>query len=120
GTDLRPNDNLILVNFGLNFMHRRFTMERYLNNNGRIEDVATGYLGNIIIGRNFYYPNGNEPKLFVQASWQHAFGMADGWYLSYAIGGSSLFGNGSRNESVVQSSLVSYTKISERHVVVMR
>jgi outer membrane protein assembly factor BamA len=120
GDSLRPNDNLGLVNVGLNFMDRKYVKGRFINNHGRVEDVPVGIFGNIVVGKNFYFPTGSEPQYLVQLDWQQAFTVGDNTYASYRLDGSSLFGRSSRNETVVEGNAGGYVRLGERNILAIR
>jgi hypothetical protein len=120
GDVLRSNENLMLLNCSVNLMNRHYVTENFLDNHGRIEDVPLGYLAHILVGRNFYFPTGNEPAALIQLNWQQAFVVSGTSYVSYAAAASSLFGHSSPVESSIQWNLLAYSKLADGNTLVAR
>ena len=120
GEPLRPFDNLDLLNLLFSFMQREFSKRSYVENFGRVEDVPTGYIGTVMVGRNFHFTRKSGVDYFFRLGWLHAFEIGPTYHFGYSSSLYSYTDGRELTETTLRAAILQYVKPFERHAVVAR
>jgi hypothetical protein len=113
------HDNINLMNISFGLLDRTWYKGEFLNNFGRVEDVALGYAANVVLGRDIF-PRDDVAKSFVHLSAQLAVGDKQGFYSSGGVVASSYFIGGRAADGILSCNLIQHFNLGPRNTLVNR
>jgi hypothetical protein len=116
---LSVRDNISLMNVSFGLLDRTWYKGEFLNNFGRVEDVALGYSANVVLGRDIF-PWDDVAKSFIHLSAQWAVGDKRRFYSSGGLTASSYFVGGRAADAILSCNVVQHLNLGSRNTLVNR
>ncbi len=114
------SDNLDLLIFSFTVLNRKYYQEFYLNNFGRVEDVALGYVGSILIGRNINSSFNSNSDYYFRGNWKQSFGINNKYYLNIDFSIAAFISNVSIYEKIISGSILQHYLLPFYQTLVLR
>lgn len=117
---LRPIHNLDLLTVAISPRFATFYKDRYLNNFGRIEDVAEGFLLNLIIGANLYHSAVATARRYYRCDLKLARRLTPSVFAGAQVSWSAFDTDYALEDQLTWLTIQGYFKLAPRHLLTAR
>lgn len=117
---LRPIHNLDLVTVAISPRFATFYQERYLDNFGRIEDVAEGFLLNLILGANLYRSDSVTARRYYRCDLKLARRLTPSVFAGAQVSWSAFASDYALEDQLTWVTIHGYFKHAPRHLLTAR
>ncbi|MEE9465677.1 MAG: hypothetical protein V3W14_08930 [Candidatus Neomarinimicrobiota bacterium] len=117
---VRPIHNLDLVTVAISPRYATFYKDRYLDNFGRIEDVAEGFLLNLILGANLYRSAAATARRYYRCDLKLARRLTPSVFAGAQVSWSAFATDHALADQLTWLTIQGYFKLAPRHLLAAR